>query len=145
MSTLRLALLDHTEGAYSRELEAALRGDGHDMRLLGQRAAGPVEALLRRRGFTSALSHIPPAVSELLHGEFDLVHAFSAPDAVAALAWRRVSKRPVVFTCTETLSRATVADRRLRLRLLDAAVTASDAVLALDDAAAHARLYARLA
>jgi hypothetical protein len=162
MTARRVALLDHTQGAYSEKLEAALRADGHAVKLLGEHSIGPVEALLRRRGFTPALSHVPLTVLELLRGTFDIAHAFTGPDAAAALAWRRVHGRPVVFTCTETLDRETLADRRLRLRTLeqgiddtDAAVAASDdarkaverwfacslTVIAADDAGAYARLY----
>lgn len=133
MSALRIALLDHTEGTYSRELELALRAAGHAPRLLGQRAVPPVEALLRRRGFTPAVSHVPRTVLELLRGDFDLAHAFSAPDAAAALAWRRVSGRPAVYTCTETLDRETLADGRLRLWALAQAIEDADAVAAASD------------
>jgi hypothetical protein len=133
VSALRIALLDHSEGAYSRELEGALRAAGHAPRLIGPRSAGPIETLLGRRGFTPALSHTPRATFELLHGEFDLAHAFTAPDAAAALAWRRVRGRPAVFTCTEMLDRGTVADRRLRLWSLTRAIEDADAVAAATD------------
>jgi hypothetical protein len=123
------------------------------------------EAPLRFRGFTGPLTHIPMAATALWRGRYDLTHAFSAPDAAAALLWRRASGRPVVFGCREVLDRAAVADRRLRLRLLIAAVDGTDAVvatapevreallrwMAVDapvieprDGAAHARLYRRL-
>ena len=133
MSALRIALLDRTEGGYSRELETALRASGHETRLFGDRAIPVAEALLGRRGFTPALSHIPPTVFELLRGEFDLVHSFSAPDAAAAFAWRRMSGRPIVFTCTEVLERGTLADGRLRFASIAGAFEDSDAVVAASD------------
>jgi hypothetical protein len=162
VSPLRIALLDQTGGRYSRELEAALNKFGHDARLVGDRTVPAVETLLRRRGFTPALSHVPPTVFGLVRGEFDLAHAFSAPDAVAAFAWRRVSGCPVVFTCTEIPDRATVAHGRLRLATFRRAVEESQGVVAASeeiraaverwfactppviaagDAAAYARLY----
>ena len=165
MSALRIALLDRTDSGYSRELETALRAAGHEPRLLGDRAIPAAEALLRRRGFTPALSHVPPAALQLVRGDFDVAHAFSGPDSAAALAWRRVSRRPVVFTWTEVPDRGTVADARLRLATLARAVEESDAVtaateeilraverwfacspavVAARDAAVYGQLYARL-
>lgn len=162
MSGLRVALLDQERGGYSRALEAALRGAGHESRLVSVRPVGPVEAVLRRRGFTPGLSPVAGVVLELLRGGFDAAHAFSVPDAAAAHAWRRVTGRPSVFTCTEVLDRATLANGRLRLELLTRAIEESDAltaasedvrgamelwlacsppVLRPDDAAAHERLY----
>ena len=163
MSRLRVALLDGDGGGYSAELEAALRAAGHDPRLITGGAVAPVEALLSRRGFTRGLSRVPGVTLELLRGGFDAAHAFSAPDAAAARAWRRVTGRPAVFTCDETVDRETLADARLRLELVtraiedsDATTAASDEVLAAmerwlacsppvlraSDAAAHERLYA---
>jgi hypothetical protein len=85
------------------------------------------EALLRRRGFT-------PGLTSLLFARrlarYDLVHAFAPLDAVAALR----AGATTVFTCTERLDRATVADRRLRLWALTQATERSAAVLAADDA-----------
>lgn len=167
MSALRIALLDHTGGEYSRELEAALRAAGHDPRLVGDLTVPAAEAVLRRRGFTHALSHVPRAVAELLRGNFDVAHAFTAPDATAALAWRRMGGGPVVFTCTEILDRGGLANGRLRLSTLERALEDSDALIAADDdiragieswfarspaevlapgdAAAHERVYSRAA
>jgi hypothetical protein len=88
---------------------------------------------LRLRGFERPLTHLPPVVAELVRGRYDVVHAFSAVDAAAARCWRRVRGGPVVFTCTAPPQRDTVSNRRLRLRLLAAAVERSDAVLAPDE------------
>jgi hypothetical protein len=106
----RVALLDH-------------RGGG----------GGPlsaVDALLGRRGFTRPLAHVPITVAGLLAGRYELAHALTPSDAVAALAWRARTGRPVVFTCSESLSRANVSDARLRLSLLRRATEEPDAVLA---------------
>jgi hypothetical protein len=134
VNALRIALLDHTQSAYSRELASGLRAAGHEPRLLAPASKPAVEALLRRRGFTPALSHVPRAVAELMRGEFDLAHAFSAPDAAAALAWRGMRARPAVFTLTEPVDRAAVADGRLRVWTLARAIEESDALVAATDA-----------
>ncbi len=138
----RVALLD---APHARELAAALGRAGVDATLVGPAgSAGPapagaptidlLDALLRRRGFTGPLAHVPLSALALRRGGYDVVHAFTAPDALAA----RWSGRPVVFTCVERLSRASVADRRLRLALLRAAVEDSALVTAADEAAADA-------
>lgn len=133
MSSLRVALLDHTGGRYAQELETMLRVAGHEPRLFGSRAVPALEALLRRRGFTPSLSHVPATVLGLLRGEFDVAHAFTAPDAGAAHVWRRATRGPAVFTCIEALERGTLANGRLRLSLLTRAVEESDAVTAASE------------
>jgi hypothetical protein len=109
----RVALLDHARGSGS-----------------GGGALAAADALLRRRGFTQPLAHVPFTTAGLLAGNYEIAHAFTPSDAVAALAWRRRTGRPVVFTCTETLSRANLANGRLRLSLLRRAIEEPDAVLA---------------
>lgn len=133
---MRVALLcrDPRGRAAAGELAAALRAAGHDAALL-DRGSAAAEALLRRRGFTEALSAVPFGAAALARGRFDVAHAFSPADAAAALLARRA---PVVFTCAETLDRARVADRRLRLALLRRAVEQSDAVTAVDAPAREA-------
>lgn len=161
-SPLRIALIG--DGVVP-ELAAGLRDTGHEVTTIRATPIGAAEQLLARRGFTGPLTPLPATVARLLRARADVAHAMTVPDAASALAWRRLVHRPVVFTCSETLSRATVADRRLRLQLLEAATASSDAVLAADerarealvrwlmvdapviapgDAAAHARLYASL-
>src|SRR3954451_6841679 len=106
---MRVARLDH-------------RGGGGALRA--------ADALLRRRGFTQPLAHVPFTVAALIAGRYEAAHAFTPSDAVAALEWRRRGGGPVVFTCRDTLSRANVADRRLRLSFLRCATEEPDAVLA---------------
>jgi hypothetical protein len=155
---VKVALLDHAAGERSRSLAAGLP----DAHVVATHPVRPIEALLRRRGFAGPLTPVPCAVAALAAGGFDVVHAFSVPDAVAALAWRRLRGAPVVFTCTEVLDRGSVADRRLRLASLRWATEQPDALLAADDAVRasvrrwlaldaqvlaptdHAPLYARL-
>jgi hypothetical protein len=130
----RVALLDHTGGPYATELSAWLREAGVEALVLGPRPGGDaVERLLARRGFAAGVGHVPAAIVALRRGGFDLAHALTPPDAVAALAYRRVTGRPVVFTCTETPERATLADRRLQLGMLEQATQRADAVLAASD------------
>lgn len=100
------------------------------------------EAPLRFRGFTGPLTPIPQMVAQLLRGRYDLAHAFSPPDALAALWWQRLTGRPVVFTWSEHVSRESLADRRLRLRLVEKAIADANAVVAPDhEAAAQLRRW----
>jgi hypothetical protein len=164
--TLRVALLvphgDDAGAACALALAAALGERGHDARLVRSRPVAAAEAVLSRRGFTPALSAVPGTYAALARGGFDVAHAFAPVDAAAALAWRRRSGAPVVFTCARALGRGDLADRRLRLTTLRAALEDSDALtaanedvraalerwVALDppvldagDAEAHERLY----
>ena len=88
------------------------------------------EARLRLRGFTGPLTHVPSVVGELLRGSYAVAHAFSAPDALAGRLWRSAAGRPVAFTPAEPITRESLADRRLRMRLVQRAVERSDAVIA---------------
>jgi hypothetical protein len=96
------------------------------------------ETLLRKRGFSGPLTQVPGTVGRLWLGRYELVHAFSVPDAQSGLLWRRLTGRPVVFTASEVLDRGNVADRRLRLKMLAAAVEETDAALAASDPARDA-------
>ena len=163
---MRVALLhgggDEAAAAQARRLGDALRAAGHEPVAVRAPALRPLDAALRARGFTGPLTPVAPALASLVAGRFDAAHAFSVPDALAALMWRRARGGRVVFTCVETLDRSSVADRRLRLALLRRALAEPDAilagseparaalwtwmavevpVLAADDAAGHVRLY----
>lgn len=134
MTHPRVALIDDTPaGGPALELSRALGEAGVDVQLIGPPAITAIEGLLARRGFTPRLTAVPGAVALLARGRFDVAHAFSPAAAAAAHAWRRVTGRPVVFTCTEVLDRGNVANARLRLALLRAAVEDSDAVLAASE------------
>lgn len=133
MTALRVALLDHgQEASPASDIAAALRERGHDPVLIGGRGT-PLDALLDRRGFTTPLAHLPATLRRLTAGGFHIAHAFSPHDAYAALSWRRRSDRPVVFSCPEPVERARLADRRLKLRFLRAALEESDAVIVHDE------------
>lgn len=186
---LRVAVLVHTLGSppaagmeeMALQVAAALAGRGHRATVLSshrfatredEELGVPVirsrrlpEAPLRWRGFTGPLTHAPLTARALAAGRYDVVHAFSPEDAAIALLSRRRTGSPVVFTAADPLDRSRLADRRLRLRCVTAAVEDSDALtaptealaglvqrwLAADaevidprDAAGHERVYRRL-
>lgn len=156
---LRIALLHHGYGSSPggpgvrvvRDLALALAAAGNQPHVLSSHRGRthrttdeqiPVllsrrlpERALQLRGFEGPLTHVPLTVRALLLGRFDAAHAFSPPDALAALLWRDLVRRPVVFTCIEPLARDRLADRRLRLWLLRRAVEESDAVTVATEAA----------
>jgi hypothetical protein len=166
---VRVALLndDAAAAGHAPALAEALRGAGHDVEVIEAPRVRAAEMLLDRRGFAGSLTALPFGVAALLRGGFDVAHALSPADALTALAWRRLAGRPVVavFTCTEVLDRDRLADRRLRLWLLQRAVQDTDALIAateesraalvrwlaldppvieLHDAAGYERLYREL-
>jgi hypothetical protein len=133
---MRVALLDHAAemgGGPARELALALTAAGHDATVLGpERRGSPLDTPLRLRKIGDRPARIPGTLVSLLRGSCDLAHAFTAQDAVAAVAWSRLTGRPAVFTVSEPLHRGVLADRRLRLTQLRLAVERSAAVLAPD-------------
>ena len=128
-AAIRVALLDASGGEHARAAAEAL----DDAMLVRARGVRVAERVLRQRGFAAGLTEIPTILATLACGGFDVAHAFTPLDAVAALEWRRRAGRPVVFTCAEPIGRENVADRRLRLWTLRRAVEESDALLATDD------------
>jgi hypothetical protein len=125
--------------AYVGELARALGDAGHHAVVvstpLAPRLARVSEAVLRRRGFPESLTSVPGSLAALRRGQIDVAHAFSPVDTLAALAWRRQARCPVVFTSVEPVDRASVADRRLRLWALERALGDSDAVVAASEQA----------
>lgn len=175
---LRVAVLESAVAPGATTLAAALHAAGHRPVLLTTHPAGAPagvdvvqlralpERPLRSRGIGDALEHLPHAMVALARRRFDVVHAFRPADALAAIAWARGARRTAVLTFADPLRRETIANRRLRLETLEAAVRGVDAVLAgsdevatslrrllaLDvrclepgDAAGHLALYAALA
>ena len=122
------------DGSPLARLAGPLRELGHAVVVVPPRPVAPAERVLLRRGFTPELTAVPGQLAALRRDAPGVVVASTAPGAAAARAWRRRSGARVVFACTEVLGRATVADRRLRLRLLAAAVEDSDVVVATDAA-----------
>lgn len=128
---LRIAVLEHDDDAASERLAVALREAGaHAERVRPGRLP---DAPLRLRKIGEAPGRMPGTLVALASGGYDAAHAFTAQDAAAALLWARLSGRPVVYTQREPLTRANVADRRLRLASLRLALERSDAVLAADE------------
>jgi hypothetical protein len=136
---LRVALVHHSheEPVVVHDLAASLRDLGHEVAVLSSHdgRTTPLEGALRRRGFTTPLTHLPSTLLALHRGDYHVAHAFSPQDAYISLAWRRRSRRPVVFSCAEPIERERLADRRLRLRFLTTALEESDAVIVHDDEA----------
>jgi glycosyl transferase family 4 len=132
---LRVALVHHGRGApVVHNLAAALEHLGVGVSVIGA-APTPLEGVLRRRGFAGPLTHVPATLRALMRDDPDVVHVFSPQDAWAAFAWRRRNRHPVVFSVIEPIERERLADGRLQLRLLNAALEQSDAVIVHDDAA----------
>jgi hypothetical protein len=147
---VRIALLDRDHpSTFVTDVAEALARAGHDACVVTC-GRGPArrstqagftvarvrrlpEAPLRVRGFERPLTHLPFALVELMSGGFDVVHSFSPADAAVARAWRRAHGGPIAFTCLIPPTRENVSSRRLTLRLLEAALERSDAVLAADD------------
>lgn len=135
---LRIALVHHASAAVVGELAESLRAAGHHADVLAPGPGGlrtfPLgEKALRFRGFADPLTHVPSAVAALRRGGFDVAHAFSPQDAIAALAWRRLGGGPVVFSTAQPLGRDSVADARLAFWMLQRALSDSDAVVALTE------------
>lgn len=153
-SALRVALLhdsysappQHGAPRLLHDLALALQEAGHRPRVISSgrgvtrssveepvpvvRVGRLPEAPLRFRGFTGPLTHLPGCLVALLRDDYHAAHAFAVPDVLAALWWRRFTNRPVLFTWAEAARREQLADRRLRLSLVQRAVEEVDAVLA---------------
>jgi hypothetical protein len=140
---VRVALLQHDLGAGdapARRLAGALEREGAQVALIAAR--GLPDAPLRLRKIGDRPGRMPGALVALARGGFDVAHAFTAQDAVAALPWGRLTGRPVVFSVVAPLGRDSVANRRLALAQLRLAVDRSAAVVAPDqDVAASLRRW----
>ena len=128
---LRIAVLEHDGGDAGGRLAAALREAGAHAHQV--RPARLPDAPLRLRKIGEAPGRVPGTLIALATGAYDVVHAFTAQDAAAALAWARLNGRPVVYTQREPLTRTNVANRRLRLAALRLALERSAAVVAVDE------------
>ena len=88
------------------------------------------ERVLNARGFVTPVSHLPMLLIAMLEERVNVVHAFTAVDAQAALAYRRLTGKPMVFSFVEPPRREDLSDRRLKLRFLTRALRGSDAITA---------------
>lgn len=153
---LHVALLEHDSAGTAKRLAAALAREAVEVALLGggegapggrapagsgggvelARAVRLPDLPLRLRKIGEAPGRMPGALLALARGDYDVAHAFTAQDAAVAVAWSRLGGGPVVYTQREPLTRANVADRRLRLGMLRLALEQSAAVVAPNEAVA---------
>lgn len=90
------------------------------------------EQRLARRQFESHLGHLPALYAHLRRSDYDLVHALHHADASVAIR----AGLPTVWTFLGVPHRKGLANKRLRMKLIDEAKRA-DAVVALSHAAAR--------
>ena len=90
--------------------------------------------VLRLRRFQEHLDHLPFLFAALRAGDDEIAQAFFPGDAVAA----RRAGLPTVFSFMGLPRRDMLASKRLRLRVLESAMTDTDAVVALSAAARDA-------
>ncbi len=95
----------------------------------------PPETPLRLRRIQPYLTHVPFSYRELTAGGFDVAHAFFPTDALAATRWGAATGRPAVFTITGIIGRENVSNVRFRMRIIQAAIGGSDAVVTISRAA----------
>jgi glycosyltransferase involved in cell wall biosynthesis len=93
----------------------------------------PPQERLRRRMYEPWLSHLPLSARELRRSGADVAHALYPTDGVVAARWRG----PSVLSYMGLPHRASLANRRARLRLTLEAVQGCDAVVALSQTAAE--------
>jgi hypothetical protein len=131
----RIALLEHDRRGAAAPLLADLTGQGVDVEPVHPVELPDAPFSLRKIG--DAPGRMPGTLLALWRGGYDMAHAFTAQDAAVALAWSRLGGGLAVYTQREPLTRASVADRRLRLTLLRLALERSAAVIAPDEATAE--------
>lgn len=98
----------------------------------------PPDVLLRARNVQEALTHVPFSYLALRAGDDDVAHAFFATDALAAVEWGRRSGRPAVFSFMGVPQREAMANRRMKLRILERVTAGADAVVVLSEVARDA-------
>jgi glycosyltransferase involved in cell wall biosynthesis len=134
---------------FARELATGLVGEGHHPALITSHPGRTTRALedglevvrlwrppqgrLRRRMYEPWLSHAPLSLRELRRRVPDVAHALYPTDGAVAARWGG----PSVFSYMGLPHRASLANRRLRLRLTLEAVHGCGAVVALSRAAAE--------
>ncbi len=126
---MRVALLDAARSPAAGELARAGLGE-----LVAPAAPRVLDVALRARKLGDHLAAVPPAWLALRRGGFVLAHAFSAEDALATRGWHG----PLVLTVAAAPRREQIAARRGRLRTMQWALGAADAVLVPEQAVAAA-------
>ncbi len=97
----------------------------------------PPQERLRRRLYEPWLSHLPLSYLDLLRGDDDVAHALYPTDGAIAARWSARTGRPSVLSYMGLPHRASLANRRARLRLTLEAVHGCGAVVALSRTAAE--------
>lgn len=136
------------------DLAGALRAAEHDARIVTThpgrpslrvedgvqvlRLPRPPGLVASRRRFQEHVEHMPLLRAALAAWRPDLVHGFHLTDAAAGARHARRAGVPAVFSFMGIPRREELAALRLRLSLLERAVTESDAVIALSRAARDA-------
>lgn len=136
-----------------QELANELHADGHRPRVITSapgrpslsveggvpvlRTWRPPQERLTRRLYYEYLTHLPASYAALRFGRDDLAHAFFATDATVTARWRERSGNPTVFSYMGLPHAAVLANKRMKLRMLERAVTGNDAVVTLSEAAAR--------
>jgi len=132
---------------FARELSTGLLAAGHHPRLITShpgpttrtvedglpvtRHRRPPQERLRRRLYEPWLTHAPGSYLDLVRGDDDLAHALYPTDGAVAARWSRRTGRPAVLSYMGIPHRASLANRRLRVRLTLEAVQGASAVVAL--------------
>jgi glycosyltransferase involved in cell wall biosynthesis len=129
----------------ARDLADGLLARGHRPRLITSHQGRPrrtVEDGLRilrlprppdgplRHRFDPYLSHVPLTYAALRIGDYDVAHAVSPQDALAAARWGKRTGHPAILTYLGVPVREWLAERR-RLPILRSAMKGCDAVVAL--------------
>jgi phosphatidylinositol alpha-mannosyltransferase len=96
----------------------------------------PPQGLLLRMSYEAYLTHVPLTYMALRAGPYDLAHALYPTDALAAVQWRRRTKRPVLLSYMGVPRPEWLGAARGRLGILRRAVDGSDAVVLLSKYAA---------
>lgn len=132
------------------DLGVALSGRGHEVTLLTTHGAArsiTIEDEIRvdrarrlpqkgpLRWYEHHITAIPPAITRLVRGHFDVAHAFFPVESWAALAARRLGGPPVVSTLHGIPDREYLVKRRYRLEMLDRAAREAAEVSVLSEAA----------
>jgi glycosyltransferase involved in cell wall biosynthesis len=139
---------------FARELADGLIARGHRPRLVTShprrsssrvedgmevvRSWRPPDARLRRRQWEDHLTHLPSSYLALRRGRDDVAHALYPTDALAALAWKARTGRPVILSFMGIPHRSWLAARRGRTGAIVRAMRGADAVVALSETAAAA-------
>jgi glycosyltransferase involved in cell wall biosynthesis len=88
----------------------------------------PPDRPWRMRHVMEGLSHQPFTFASLMRGADDLAHAFFPTDGLPALEWRARTGRPVTFHYGGVPQRNVLANKRLKLKVVERVTTECDVV-----------------